>query len=361
MRKIVFITTNLQGSGGVSRVLSVRLNYLVDHYGYDIHIISTNNRLDKFFYDFHKDITFHFVSIKKINLFRLFKYKEVLNNIISSIVPDIIVNCDNGFKGALLPYFVKNTIPLIYERHSSEIAGIHHFKDLIKSKLETYILKRSLMRYKFFVVLNSKEKEIWKSERVIVIGNPIWFSPVSNSNNLDSKIAIAVGRHVKLKQFDKLIKAWKEITKEYPDWMLKIYGESSSEVNLDKLIDQLKLHDYVELYGPQKNIEDVYDSASLVLSTSISEAFGLVILEAMARGVPVVSFKNVSGPENLITDNYDGVLVEKNNFKDYINQVKLLLSNKELRLKLSKKAKEKALLYDINDIMYKWHNLYQSV
>ena len=361
MPKLLYITTNLQGSGGVARVLSVKLNYLIERYGYTIHVVTTNNISETFFYDFNKRIVFHKINIKDFVFKYLLKYKRTLQSIVDEVKPDIIINCDNGFKGNLLPYIVKTKAPLVYERHGSRKIDVNTFKERIKNKVANIILDSNIKNYQVFVILNNEDAKDWNNNNIKVIPNLLCLKPPFEQSELKNKVAIAVGRHSLEKQFDVLLKIWQKVVVAYPDWTLKIYGESDKEKTLQKLINQLEIGDHIKLYPPTKNITDEYSKASMLLNTSSSEAFGLVIIEAMAYGLPAIAFESASGPKMLIENNTNGFLIDSFNIDTYANKIKQLINDESLLFKLGENAKKSVNKFDIDVIMKQWHQLFQSL
>lgn len=361
MAKILYITTNLFGTGGVSRVLSVRLDYLIERYHYKIHIITTNNLSEQPFYKFNKDIIFHDIDMSKLKLKNFGDYKNQLKKIIDEVEPNIIANCDNGLKGAMLPYLININTPLIYERHGSkDIKGKTLFDDL-KNKLANFILNRSIKKYKAFVVLNEYDKQDWSVENICVIPNPNSFKKPKKASDLVNKIAIAVGRHSPEKQFDKLLSIWKKVVKNHPDWVLKIYGQKDSSDRLQKLVSSLEMESNVVLLNPVENMGQTYSEASMLLHTSTSEAFGLVIVEAMSFGLPVIAFDRAHGPKSLIEENSNGYLVRHNAINAYVEKINLLISDHKLRKALGTNGRITAQNYNIRSIAKKWDELYKQL
>ena len=361
MPKLLYITTNLQGSGGVSRLLSVKLNYLIENYGYSIHVITTNNKSDIFFYEFNNNIKFHKIDIKDFGFWHLRKYKRMLQSIINDVKPDIIINCDNGFKGTLLPLLVKSNASLVYERHGSRKIDVISLKERIKKNVANFILDKNLKNYQAFVVLNNEDKNDWKANNIKVISNPLCLKPILEQSCLKNKIVLAVGRHSVEKQFDLLLKIWQKVVKDYPDWTLKIFGESDNEKTLETLVKKLEISSQTELHQPTKNITAEYANASMLLNTSSSEAFGLVIIEAMAYGLPAIAFESASGPKMLIDNGANGYLIKSFDIDAYANKIKQLIDDKTLIRELGENAKKSVKKFDIDIIMKQWHDLFQSL
>lgn len=359
MPRLLFLTTNLFGSGGVSRILSVKTDFLIKKYGYDIHIIDTGNSKEFPFYDFNKEIIYHKIRVINFGFKHLFSYRRELLSIVKQINPDIIINCDNGLKGTLLPFLINNEIPLIYEKHGSKKIKSRTAIEGLKIKLSNVILGHTLRFYKAFIVLNEDDRKEWKGENVFIIENPLCIDSPSVYNDLQNKVAIAVGRYSPEKQFEVLLKIWKEIVKIYPNWILEIYGDTNS--NLKYLIEHLKIKNNVTLKGLEKNEKVIYSQASMLLNTSSSEAFGLTIIEAMSFGIPVIAFNNTHGPKSIIRSNENGILVEKGNYRTYIREIISLIESNVLRERLGRNAIVTAQNYKVDKIMSQWHDLYLSI
>jgi len=179
--KLLYISTNLNSSGGVARVLSLKLNYLVEEYFYDIHVINTHGDSNNLFYFFNDKISIHSLNQNDGKYIRAFSYVKKLNNKINEINPDIIVNCDNGLKGALLPFLYYGNAPLIYENHSSKDLRENSLIGNFKLQFKGFFFLRSVHRYDKIVVFQIP-KGIFKSKRIKVIHNPLGFEiPTENA------------------------------------------------------------------------------------------------------------------------------------------------------------------------------------
>ena len=123
------------------------------------------------------------------------------------------------------------------------------------------------------------------------------------------RVVAGAGRLVKSKRFDLLIDAFADVAAKCPDWALRIYGGGPDRERLQRLIDDRELGGQVTLMGARSPIEAEFAQASIVVSASDAESFGMTLVEAMRCGVPVVSTDCPLGPAEIIRHGVDGLLV----------------------------------------------------
>ncbi|MFD1163878.1 MULTISPECIES: glycosyltransferase [Hwangdonia] len=359
MLRLLYITTNLNSSGGVAKVLSVKLNYLIKEYFYDIHIINTHGDSNNLFYVFDDTISIHSLSLKDSKTKRRLYYFKELNKKVKEINPDIIINCDNGLKGVLFPFFYKGKVPLIFENHGSKNVRENTILGNLKLRLKDLFFLWSVNRYNKIVVFQHL-KDSWKSDNIKVIHNPLGFDIPIKSASLNKKVVIAVGRISYEKGYDLLIEIWSLVVKKHPQWQLHIYGEGDYKP-LQKQIQKLSITGNILFFKPTLDIIEVYLNASILLNTSRHESFGLALIEAMACGLPVLAFENTSGPRIYIKNKKNGYLIEKDNLIEYANQIISLIDDKNKMKRVGQAARESMKIYQIENIMKLWHELFQSV
>lgn len=176
----------------------------------------------------------------------------------------------------------------------------------------------------------------------------------SYTAKLDNNIVLAAGRIERIKGFDLLVEAWKEVVTRYPDWTLRIAG-GGNPYELTQIIKEQKLEESVKLTGPVKEMSAEYLNSSIFVLSSRSEPFGLVLIEAMSFGVPVVSFDCPNGPREIINDGIDGKLVENGNIKALATAITEMIADKGARKKMGKAAIQKYNdKYTIDKIILMW-------
>jgi glycosyltransferase involved in cell wall biosynthesis len=359
--KLLYIVPKINGEGGVARVLSVKTNYLVEKFGYEVHIITQNNGNFPLFYDFNHKVKMCDISLKGNNISFFFQYKKALQNAVDKINPDIVIVCDNGLKAFLIPFILKTKIPVIFESHGSKfIKENATFNLFILNKLKLVFKEFSVNKFTKLVALSKENLREWKLKNGVVIPNPLWFESKKNAN-LKSKKVIVVARHSYEKGIDRLLFIWKKIIEKYPNWILEIYGKSSENQVYQKLAISLKIDKYIHFIEPVKNINEIYLESSFLIMTSRSEGLPMVLIEAMALGLPCVAYDCPCGPRSIIQNNENGFLVEDGNIDSFVQKMELLIEDENLRIQMGKNAKNSISKYDLETIMQQWKSLFEEL
>ncbi len=361
---LVYIVNRIDGPGGLERVLSIKATMLADEFDYKIHIITLNQDNENLFYDFSSKITYHNIEAIGNPISKMFAYISGLNEIIKKISPHVIAVCDDGLKGFFVPIIVKKPCPMIYERHVSKNVVIRKDAPSIFNKINTKI-KFSLMNfggrfYDRFVVLTNGNLKEWNFKNIVVIPNPLSFCPEKQSK-LVNKNVLAVGKQSYQKGYDRLLKSWKIVTDTYPEWTLNIYGTINESEGLVEQAGALKIGSKVNFYQPVKNIAEKYQEASIYVMSSRYEGFGMVLTEAMAYGVPCVSFDCPFGPSDIITNKENGILIKNGDTEGLANAIKLLIDNDEMRKSMGKNARISVNRYMPKKIGSEWNDLFTSL
>ncbi|HEX4812011.1 MAG TPA: glycosyltransferase family 4 protein [Nonomuraea sp.] len=177
------------------------------------------------------------------------------------------------------------------------------------------------------------------------------------TSKLDAKVAIAVGRMTRIKGFHRLITAWETVAAAHPDWTLRIFGAGPQEENLRRQVAEAGLEGRVELPGPTSDVGAELEKASIYVLSSRHEGFPMTILEAMAKGLAIVSFNSPHGPKEMITDEVDGLLVKPRTNANLAAAVIRVIEDEQLRRDLAGRALETARTYDVDTIGQQWDAL----
>ncbi len=176
----------------------------------------------------------------------------------------------------------------------------------------------------------------------------------------DHKILLYVGRLGKEKSVDLLLHAFKEVHQKNPHTTLVLVGDGTEKKNLEEHAYELGIAQATHFLGEveYKNIPSVFHSADLFVFASKTETLGKVVLEAMAAGLPIVTF-NIAPFKELIKNNKEGLLVPSR-IQSFANAVQKIVTNDEMRMEMSKNAKLKAEQFSIINAIKKIETIYEK-
>lgn len=301
-----------------------------------------------------------------------FYIHNILENYINEIQPKILVNQTYDLIH-ILPFNlnikiiqVLNWSILGYENSILEI--IKKKKGVIKylsQKVNSYKVELRHSKIKdcssIIILTESAKNELKKINQSIkdsqikIIPNPLRKTTDSQHiSTLNNHNITFVGRLSHEKGVIRLLKIWKSISQFLPEYTLSIYGQGDAKKDMEKFISDNKLKNII-FHGFEKDISKIYISSDLLLSTSDSEGFGLVFIEAFYYGVPAISFDCPVSPKEIIKD--AGVTIECYNEKKFAEEVLALLNDKRKLKTLQSNAIKRARDFFENKIINEWIKL----
>ena len=372
--KIVYSIAATYNSGGMERVLANKANWLVRN-GYEINILTTDQKGRSSFFEFDPRIRFYDLGInyeenngksflnKLLHYpFKQWKHKKALKKLLPELKADVVVSmfCNDV---SVLPK-IKDGSRKVLEIHFSRFKrqqygrkGIWKIADEIRSINDLKVVSR----FDRFVVLTEEDRGYWGDlDNVQVIPNARTFV-LDRPAELTEKRVIAVGRYCYQKGLDRLIDAWSIVCDSVNDWKLYLVGDGEDRAYLQAQINRLGLSDKIVLGRAETDMKLVYAGASILALPSRYEGLAMVLLEAQAAGLPIVSFECKCGPKDVITDGLDGILVGEGDVDGLAQGLLKLIKDEELRRRMGAEAYKNSERFSEERVMAQWVELFNEV
>lgn len=377
-KKIVYFVGGLLSPNGMGTILSQKINYLAEHTDYDLYMVLTEKAGSPWYYDIHPrvkwvnfDINFDELDIMPFHkkLWHYFlkqrRFKRMFSDYLMKVRPDITVSiCRREI----------NFITDIQDG-SKKIAEIHFARPFYRKFQKSFFPKflnewiskqwigrfvNKLKRLDKFVVLTEEDSQNWPElNNLVVIPNFVSSTSMLRSS-LSNKRVIAVGRYSWQKGFDMLINAWKVVNTRHPDWQLDIYGSGDNAL-YQKQADGLGLASVVTCHGSVEHVYGKYAESSLFVLSSRYEGFGLVLVEAMGVGLPVVSFACPCGPRDILKDGETGILVSPGDVKGLAEKICFVIEHQDVRQSMGERAITRAKMFTQERVMQQWIKLFENL
>lgn len=376
--KIVYCTPALYMAGGVERVLSLKASYFADHFGYDVTIVLTDGKDKPPFYPlspkvkvvnldigFERLWTLSFWQKIPVYLVKQWRYRKRLTALLNGMHADITVS------------LLRREINFLHKitDGSQKVGELHinraHYRNFegndvgLVKKLFARLWMKSLVgklrELNTLVVLTPYDRDAWTELRhVKVIPNPLTFWPQETST-LSSKRIIVLGRYCHEKGYDHLLQAWQRVEQARPDWRLDIFGDGDRQP-YEQMARQMGIStERCQMHGATTDVAKELTASAVCVCSSRFEGFGMAIIEAMACGVPVVSFDCPWGPRSIIAHNEDGLLVENGNAEALATALTELTGDTERLLRMGRQARENVKRYSLDAVAEQWRQLFDNV
>lgn len=375
--KLIYCTHSLCNPGGMERVLVNKVTYLVNRLHWDVSIVTTDQKGRPPFYALPEGVRMTDLGINYSDdnpkgalvkilgyLRRRRRHKRLLSELLKREKADIVVSLYPS-ESSFIPS-IKDGSRKVLELHFCKFFRLQYGRGGLLGLIDRWRTRqdeRIVRNFDKFVVLSREDRGYWGNlPDIEVIPNAALFQSGGCSDVMNHKV-IAVGRLDYQKGFDRLIMAWDIVAKsgKFPDWRLDVFGQGEWKGMLQQMIDERGLGASVALNAPTKSIGREYaDSAMLVMSSNY-EGFPMVMIEAMASGLPVVSFDFKCGPKDIIDNNVNGILVHNGDIKGLADAMMRLMGDEELRRSMSVQARRVVDTYSEETVMTRWVELFESL
>jgi glycosyltransferase involved in cell wall biosynthesis len=236
----------------------------------------------------------------------------------------------------------------------------HHVDDLRRA------MPRLYPRLDALAVLTERDGQSYAAHlnggvRTVRIPNTVREDMGAGRADLSARTALAAGRLSPQKGYDMLIPAWAAVAAKHPDWRLRICGDGKERGKLEVLIREHHVGDSVSLEGPARDLGTDMEQASMFVLSSRHEGLPLVLLEAMSKGMAVVSFDCPTGPADVIEDHRNGLLVPPRDVDALAAAIIEMIEDDELRERCAAGAAETARDYRMAAVGPRWEALMREL
>ncbi len=359
MKKICLIDFDMSVRGGVEQVTASLANALADYYKVYVVSLCLKGNLA---YSLDERVSFYPVLKEELRLREMQKqicpklrtfFKE------EDISVALIQETYAGFITCPLRFLSKTK--LIFCDHGS-LQNQWNRKDMVVIRLLASTLGNRIVTLTERNQRDYREKFHTPKAKIQTIYNWINLEEAcSKEYNLDSKKIISAGRFGKEKGFDQLIKAFLPVAKKHPDWSLTIYGDGEMMPTVKKLVEEYHLENQVSLPGMCSDLGAKYQEYAMYVLPSYREGLPLVLLEAKANRLPIVSFDIMTGPREIVRDKVDGLLVPPENISALSGAMNYLIEHPGVRKEMSYHSQENLDLFSKEKILAEWKSLIDSL
>ena len=367
--KLIYCHADVYNPGGMERVLLNKLRWWVQRGGYELMVVTTDQHGRPPFYEFPPEVRMVDLGInykddygrnpiaKTLGYLRKRKkHRAALTELLMREKADVVISLYPS-ESSFIPEIQDGSIKML-ELHFNKLfrlqynrKGLLGLADRLRTKQDEKIVRR----FDNFIVLTRQDAEMWgKLPNLSIMPNAAIAMPHAEHKPGNHRV-IAVGRLDYQKGFDRLLDAWALLPEQLrADWRLDIFGQGEWEEKLKNQIAQLGIEASAAVNKPTNAIFDEYAASDFLVMTSHYEGFPMVMIEAMACGVPAVCFDFLCGPRDIIAEGVNGLIVPEGDLQALADAMQKLMENSALLEDMSAHAKGISKTYSQDSIMKRW-------
>jgi glycosyltransferase involved in cell wall biosynthesis len=352
--KLFFVIKSLHLAAGTERSTITVANGLSDR-NHHVELICLVNE-GKPFFEISQKVKVRYLydkDDKRMSLVRDLARRKQLRKIYVEENPDIIIIVGSGRSFLNIP--AARGFKNITWEHFNVNVNWHLLHPLSKKMAASFSDR--------IVTLTNKDAENYRKKlgaRSVCIPNAITIEN-QNKSPLTEKRVLAIGRLSNQKGFDLLVQAWSQTEHRNRGWKLRIVGSGKMLPLLLKMIKELDLENSVEIIPTSTDVISHYRQASIFVMSSRYEGLPLVLIEAMAMGLPIVSFDCETGPQDIVVDQETGVLVPPLDVSMLTKELETLMANEFKRKLFAEKGIQNSKKFEPKVILDKWESLLKEL
>jgi GalNAc-alpha-(1->4)-GalNAc-alpha-(1->3)-diNAcBac-PP-undecaprenol alpha-1,4-N-acetyl-D-galactosaminyltransferase len=359
-RRITFVVGHL-GLGGAERMICLMSAFWAER-GDHTEIVTLTHGQRPPVYDVHPqvkwtDVDFSSVRRRALPKLRTLACLRELRRAIRRTRPDLVVSFLSTTNVFTLLATLGMRVPVIVsERNDPHFDLMDPRRTRLREWLYPMATRLVVQTNGALNYFNGRSRQ-----RGVVIPNPVVVPPGAGlADPASSRVVVGLGRLAEQKRFDWLIEAFAKAAADRPDWTLEIWGEGDERASLEALVAKLGLRDRVRLPGLTRDAVSVLRRGSIFVLSSRYEGFPNALCEAMATGLPAVSFNCPSGPSDIVRHGTDGMLVPVGDVDGLARHLRLLITDSATRIALAKRAPEVIERFSLARVMAMWDAQFQE-
>lgn len=351
IKSLLLVIDNIHFGGGGERVACNICNHYVNE-GTAVEIVSFGAYQQKAVFDLNNSVKIHYFDAGDNKIVQKFVEYIKLKKFLKIHKYDVTMAI--GCSPSVILGMISNG--------SFVSIGTEHLHYYDAPKIWSLLRRITYPRLSSLTVLTHHDLPIVQAinHNACVIPNALSYMPKKRID-VKKKVFLAVGRLSPVKQFSQMLQVMKEFVANNKEWELHIIGKGELREQLIDLISQYKLDSHVKILPYSNDMESIYLSASVLLSTSRSEGLPMTMIEAQSYGMPIVAYDCLTGPSEIIIDGQNGYLIDQDNQSQFLNRMLCMADNIELRKNMSNNAIADRNRFSPESVYNRWNELFNKV
>ncbi len=366
MRLLIVCRAFNNMAGGIEKMAAALMNEMCAR-GHDISLLTWDQSEAKSFYEFSPKIKWYTLDLgthkNKAGWSLRLKRAIKLRAFLKEISPDVILAFQHGTFLSTRLYSLGFDIPVVAAERESPA----RFEHLRAGKWQHLIYQSFRLAKRVTIQCESFRNgyPFYLRDKIVTIPNPVF--PANSfaspkGEKVKRKTLLSIGRLGYQKNHDVLVRAFSEISYEFPTWDLLIVGEGGDRESLMTTIKSLGLLHRVSLPGTIANTESLYCKSHLFCLSARWEGFPNVVSESLSHGLPVIGFRGCSGTRDLIKDKKNGLLAQGNNDAESLAKtLRVLMKDGDLREKMGREGIDSMKKFSPDHVFDMWENFLEEV